>query len=127
MTLDIEYGDYSQDLIPRLRYYEGKKEQTIIADEKIEIVSFDFDKPIFSETKMADNKAQKIEKQYETKIADNKSQKIEKHYVIGLSFPLKAEANSLNRPKISFVAKCKNLESQETAKTIFYSIKFKQK
>ena len=63
ITLDIEYGDYSADVVSQLQKYEGKKEQTIIDGETVEIVNYDYNKPISSQTRMTNSaKSGTIEK-----------------------------------------------------------------
>ncbi len=111
MTLDIEYGDYSADIISQLRDYEGKREQIIIDGKKNELVTYDQNKPIYSSNKAVN--------------ADGSSrfEKVEKNYVIGINFP--NSMKSFHQSAISFVIRCKNLENQETAKTILQSTKFK--
>ncbi len=114
ITLDIEYGDYSADLIPLLRDYEGQKEQTIIDGEKTDIVGYDRNKPLNLSNRMVNS--------------DSSTNFIEpnKNYIFGVNFPHKNEIIAPeDRPAISFVVRCKNLENKETAKTIIYSIKFK--
>jgi hypothetical protein len=113
IKLDIEYGDYFADIISQLRDYEGQKELITIDGEKTELITYDQNKPIYSTNKTV-NAAR-----------SPKSEKVEKNYVIGVNFP--NSMKSFHQSAISFVARYKNLEAQETAKTIFQSIKFKQK
>ena len=116
ITLDIEYGDYSADLIPHLQEYEGRKETTIIDGEQTEIVSYNRNKSINLSNRPvnSDGSTNFIEP--------------EKNYIVGANFPHKYEIISPeDRPAISFVVRCKNLENKETAKIILHSIKFKQK
>lgn len=112
ITLGIEYGDYSQDVVSQLKNYEGQKKATKIDGKEIEVVNYDYDKPIPSNTKMTSNSAE-----------SEKTDKNEKNFVIGVNFP--NAMKSYSRSAISFVARCKTLESRETAEKILYSIKFK--
>ncbi|HQU86855.1 MAG TPA: hypothetical protein PKY59_27220 [Pyrinomonadaceae bacterium] len=121
MTLDIEYGDFSADVVSHLLDYEGKKQSIIIDGKKTEIVSYDINKPIYSPNKAtnAANKASNGDDSFRLK-------KVEKNYVFGINFPLKDEPiSSENRFAASFVIKSKSIEAKETAKIIFQSIKFK--
>jgi hypothetical protein len=113
IKLDIEYGDYSADVISQLRDYEGQKESIIIDGEKTELVTYDQNKPIYSSNKTI-NAAR-----------SPSFEKVKNNYVIGVNFP-----NSMkffHQSAISFVARCKNLEAREIARIVFQSIKFKQK
>jgi hypothetical protein len=121
ITLDIEYGDYSADVVSHLQNYEGKKIQTTISGENVEIVSYDRNKPMSSPLHMDTREDKDLD---DSILLYDK----EKHYVIGVNFPHKNEVISPeDRPAISFEVSYKNLEEQETAKKILYSIKFKQK
>jgi len=114
ITLDIEYGMYSTDLSYGSQHYESQKEVIEIDGEKTVIVSLDYNKPILSSSGVV-NAAR-----------PTKVEKVEKNHVVGINLPHKNEVISLeDSPAISFIAKSKTLEAQETAKTIFYSIKFK--
>lgn len=123
MTLDIEWGDYSQDVGFHSKDYENKEEQTEIDGERTAIVSWDVTKPTSSQ--MSNGMSMINGTMSGEKAAE--PQKIEKNYHIGVNFPHKNEVISPeDRPAISFVVRSKNLESQEIAKTIFQSIKFKK-
>ncbi len=119
ITLNIEYGDYSADVASQLQSYEGQKEQTIIDGENVVIVNYDISKPILSKDRV-------ITKDRMVNAATpEKLEKTKKKYFVGVNFPNKMK--SFSNSAISFEVRCKNLESQEIAKTILNSIKFKQK
>lgn len=123
LILDIEWGDYSEDVGFNSSEYENKKEEIDIDGEKTVIVSWDLSKPTSSQMSNAmsmTNGTMRGDK-------SSKPKKIEKIYNIGVNFPHKNEVISPgDRPAISFSVRSKNLESQEIAKTIFQSIKFKK-
>ncbi len=113
ITLEIEYGDYSADLDFIKQNYQSQTEQTEIDGEIVEIVSCDLDRNNPSSRMMTKNtKTEAIKK-------------TEKNNYSGVSFP--GRMKDFSQTAISFEVKYKNLEMQETAKTILYSVKFKQK
>lgn len=123
MILDIEWGDYSEDVGFNSNEYENKKEEVNIDEEKTVIVSWDLSKPTSSQM----SNAMSMTNGTMSGDQPSKPKKIDKIYNIGVNFLHKSEVISPgDRPAISFSVRSENLESQEIAKMIFQSIKFKK-
>lgn len=119
MQLDIEWGDYVEEFDYYAQQFENEREQVEIDGVKTEIINWDVTKPSSSQMSNGMNMTNGTM----TGEKPLKPKKIEKLYAIGVNFPRKEETHL---PSISFSARSKNLESQEIAKTIFQSIKFKK-
>ena len=115
IILDLDYGMHSTTMEYSASSFESKKDSIIIDGTETLLISYDANKPVLA-SKAAVNAD-----------GSTKFEKVEKNYVIGISFPYESRViPSKEYFAASFIANCKTLEAQETAKTILYSIKFKK-
>jgi hypothetical protein len=115
ITLDLDFGMYSTDVEFSTRYFESEKTLVTIDERTTALVKYDANKPLSSPTGAVN--------------ADGSTKfgKVEKNFVIGVNFQRERGLTSPDFPfDASFIARCKTLEAQETAKKILYSIKFKK-
>ena len=116
LTLVIESGVYTPNAVSQLQKYEGRKEPITVDGENVELVSYDLNKPRGPSKKTVNADG------------SSESKKPEKNHVFSIYIPHKNEVVSVgNGAATSFEVMGQTLETGKIAKTIFHSIKFKQK